>query len=368
MDDYEYRPLNAQTRSIRLLRLRKGGGTTRIEGEIFHTVISDHNTIPYEALSYTWGNVELTYSIEVENQRLWITENLYSALQCLRGDQDRILWIDAICINQSDKEERSQQVLEMSKIFGSARTVIFWLGRPTAEAIVFLESLDQLQANIVALSQEGVVTDNTSRKELWLSLQQTLKSQNSNRLDAHLDGLKVLLKRPWFERVWILQEVFNARSAIICSGSLSVSADIFALSPSLLGFNPNLQVQSVLDMMPGCAETNSQYNHSKDDLINLLTRFRASKATDKRDLIFALLGMSSEPLDHTLLRPDYTKSFQEVVANTIRYWFESTTTTISQVLDCLAGFETVRVTCLIPLERATDSGEIVQVRFSSGEC
>lgn len=83
MDDYQYCNLDPHTSSFRLLILRKGDGN-QIDGDIFHVSISDPDTVPYEALSYVWATTGLVDQIEVDGQRLWMTENLYTALQYLR--------------------------------------------------------------------------------------------------------------------------------------------------------------------------------------------------------------------------------------------------------------------------------------------
>lgn len=112
------------------------------------------------------GTIGLVDQIEVDGQRLWTTENLYIALQYLRSrDQDRILWIDAICINQSDLAEKNQQVLEMGKIFSHAARVMFWLGKPMVEAMSLMTSLTELEAKADALPPHAIEADST----IWKS-------------------------------------------------------------------------------------------------------------------------------------------------------------------------------------------------------
>lgn len=218
MDDYQYSDLDAEKPSFRLLNLRKGDGS-QIECDILHAIISDSNTVPYEALSYVWGTTGLVDYINIDGQKIWITENLYIALQCLRSrEQDRILWIDVICINQSDLAERSQQVLQMGRIFGHAARVVFWLGKSTVEAMYLMESLSRLDAKVAALPQGHSKAGKEIWKSIWSSLQPTHESQRYDLLTRQQNGLNSLLKRPWFERIWILQEVYFARSAIVCSG------------------------------------------------------------------------------------------------------------------------------------------------------
>lgn len=367
MDDYQYSPLDPRTSSFRLLRLYPGD-TTTIECEMLDSSIGSSNTLPYEALSYAWGSTELVRRVKINKQTLWITENLYIALACLRSrDHDRVLWIDAICINQAQKDEQSQQVREMGRIFSFASRVIIWLGMPTQEVVLLMEALSVLQVKSTAVARAGAQADSTTWKILWSSYLSRLSSSNEDLIAQQREGLQVLLRRPWFERVWILQEVYNARSAIVCCDSLSVSADIFALSPSLLEQSPSQHIQSVLEMMPGLVRLDSQPRPAQRDLISLLAEFHTCKASDQRDMIFALLGMSLEPSDHELLRPDYTKSLLEVVYNAIRYWFGWTTTSVRQVIDFLTNFETVRATYLILPPGLRGTTETLRVPSLSGK-
>lgn len=353
MDDFRYRPLDPQRPSFRLLKLLKGN-TIEIECEIFHDSISDHAT-PYEALSYTWGCTDLVMCIKLNRKKLWITENLYAALQCLRyHDRDRVLWIDAVCIDQSNLEERSQQVQEMGMIFSFAKQVIFWLGRPTADAVLLLDALSELETKIVSCTREDLIGNDVQRKKLWSSAQSTANGRDCDESSRQRQraGLQSLLRRPWFRRVWILQEVAKAQSAVVCSGMWSISAHIFALAPSLLDVDTDTHVQSILNIMPGPARANSWWSRERD-LFNLLLKFRASKATDMRDMVFALIGMSTEPADHPLLCVDYNKPLPEVLHNTLRYWFQSPAILLDQgqVLHFLAGFRTVHATYLVSPEK-----------------
>lgn len=373
MDHYHYLPLDTQKLELRLFRLRKGD-SVKIEGDVTHIPISDHDNISYEAVSYTWGDTELTETIEVGGKRLWITESLHSALHCLRfPDRDRDLWIDAICINQIDEEERSQQVLEMRKIFASAKNVIFWLGKPTAAVMLLMDSLAELQRAFhklqersTASSQDNSNVESSMWKTLWSTIRPAVNDKNGDLLAQQQEGLRVLLRRPWFQRVWVLQEVANAPSAVVCSGRCSVSAEVFAQSPLLLGLTPEPQVQSVLDLMPKSTPAALSEGRGQDYLINLMLKFSACKATDERDMIFALLGMTLDPSNHVLLRPDYTTTMRKVLYNTVSYWLESGTA-ISQIVECLSSIRTVHTTYLVPFKRTKTAQEMMRTSKLSGK-
>ena len=84
-------------------------------------------------------------------------------------------------------------------------------------------------------------------------------------------------------------------------------------------------------------------------------------------MIFALLGMSSEPQDNEILCIDYTKPIHEVVHNVIQYWLETTSVTVSEILHILTGFRTVHTVYLIPMETPKITGEVLQLPPQSGE-
>ncbi|KAF1982758.1 hypothetical protein K402DRAFT_295350, partial [Aulographum hederae CBS 113979] len=83
----------------------------------------------YDALSYAWESDKGTTIIQVDGHHLQVTRNLAHALRRLRRPGvARTLWVDAICINQSDNEEKSRQVGMMKNIYESASFVLIWLG------------------------------------------------------------------------------------------------------------------------------------------------------------------------------------------------------------------------------------------------
>lgn len=114
--------LNLGRPAIRLLSLNRGSNDDKIRCSLFQAELQERdNAISYEALSYTWGSPDLTESIIVDGYYLNVTSHLYVALQHLRHqDEDRILWIDAICIDQGNVKERGHQVEQMSKIYKEA--------------------------------------------------------------------------------------------------------------------------------------------------------------------------------------------------------------------------------------------------------
>ncbi|KOC13748.1 hypothetical protein AFLA70_409g000941 [Aspergillus flavus AF70] len=252
---------------------------------------------------------------------LGVTLNLYLALQHLRlQDEDRILWVDGICIDQANHKERGHQVRHMGDIYKQAERVIFWLGQPTYDTNVVLDSLHQLQKESTGYAcREWELTD-PRWVDLWSSVQPRLKDKYPDLRTRQRQGLEELLSRPWFRRVWILQEVANARAGLVCCGQKSVSAHIFPLAPLLIDIIPNAQSQAVLDIMPGPSRSGTWWNMSRD-LYTLLQKFSASEARLPRDRVFALLGLSSDARDTDMLRPDYENSEKDVIHDVVYFLF-----------------------------------------------
>jgi hypothetical protein len=113
---------------------------------------------PYEALSYTWGNPKSrynkvpakgdpskTYRIKVGTKQVKITCNLEAALQKIRHEtESRTLWVDALCINQADVEERNKQVKSMARIYSQATKMLVWLGEDDKYMDLAYDTLEEL--------------------------------------------------------------------------------------------------------------------------------------------------------------------------------------------------------------------------------
>ncbi|RDA93834.1 hypothetical protein CP533_6400 [Ophiocordyceps camponoti-saundersi (nom. inval.)] len=313
---FQHAPIDRDRPGFRLFRLQKGGIGRSLFGQLFTAYLDDRESIvPFEALSYTWGDKVLEDDITIDGKRLYITVNLSVALSYLRyEDRDRILWIDAICIDQTNTSERGHQVQQMGKIYSVAENVVFWLGVSTEETSILLESLQQLQR--ASLHR---VPGNGRWAQLWSSLQPGLASRYPRLLKRQREGLLSLLERDWFTRVWIIQEVANARAAHVQCGAESVSARIFSTAPELLDFTPNRHCRAVLDIMPGPRRRDSWWSKSPC-LYTLLKHFRGSKSREPRDRIYALVGMSSDPREKEF-PADYTKPIPQLIRDVIKLLF-----------------------------------------------
>lgn len=311
MASYGYTHLDLERDAIRLLRLEKGYSAEPLRCELFEAHLHEVDGIPYEALSYTWGDASAKREVTVNQQPFSITANLDTALRALRyPHQDRLLWVDAICIDQSSDVEKSHQVGQMRLVYKLAEQVIIWLG-PGSEDIDLLMSL----ANTLDL--------HASRTKTWEQEWESIVVANGGPAAAMFRraymALKELLARPWFRRVWILQEVASARSAVVVCGAKHVSARTFAQMPALIGLEKvDTHAQAVLDIMPGPLRHRSWWTSNRD-LGTLLKKFRSSEAGDPRDRVYALLGISSDAYNETVIPPDYGADIYTVVQRTISH-------------------------------------------------
>ncbi|KAH6614249.1 heterokaryon incompatibility protein-domain-containing protein, partial [Boeremia exigua] len=281
MNQFRHKPINLEGYSIRLLRLCKAD-FGNVQCELIHAYLDDKNIMEYEALSYTWGGSYKAHDVEVDGGMMAVTQNLSLALRSLRkSNEDRILWVDAICIDQENDEEKGHQVSQMGSIFAKAAQVLIWLGPATPETNLVFREISKLTPD---------------QKE----------------------GLNDLLSRPWFERVWIIQEVANAKRARVVCGAESVLARTFALFSFLSEISPSQHCQAIMDVMPGPTREYSWWTENHD-LNTLLLKFRGSQASEPRDKICALLGISSDRATKGFPVPNYTKSEVEVVQDTVAF-------------------------------------------------
>lgn len=181
--------------------------------------------VAFEAVSYTWGTVKTPIEIQViaaddvplqPPQTMKVGPNLFTMLRYLRKQKaSRLLWIDAICINQEDLVERGEQVARMHHIYAFANRVIIWLGEATQDSNLALKMLEHsgkqleyTESGFYLPSPECAGTERFWYKENLLSTETWTAIAN-------------LMQRPYFERLWILQEIqlANDESIVQCGQS-----------------------------------------------------------------------------------------------------------------------------------------------------
>ncbi|KIM96069.1 hypothetical protein OIDMADRAFT_90441, partial [Oidiodendron maius Zn] len=131
---------------IRLIHLQPGQGDEPVSCSLVAANIDD--SLQYEAISYVWGEWWDAAKLFLDGIPFKVTKNLYLALECVRSPTDeKVLWADAICINQEDPAERSAQVRIMRDIYERAHRVLVWLGREDKEDEQAIALINRLTAN-----------------------------------------------------------------------------------------------------------------------------------------------------------------------------------------------------------------------------
>jgi hypothetical protein len=375
---YTYTGINSD--QIRLILLSQGKASDPIYCSVKVMDIQRivDRRLKFEALSYAWGKgnsseniylqdfsvpndgrsvdeVMLLMAQQTKPRPFAVRSNLYQALKQIRSEiKDVWLWVDAICINQKDSVEKSHQIPKMPDIYGHAWTVTIWIGgsddSDEAEAamdfvpsIIDLKRLDRLTA------QEG---SNVKTLQSWVAFAK-------------------LLRRPWFSRRWVIQEVAFARRASIRCGSKIISwtdfSDAIELFTRKLEAIRSLYDASELSKYDPDALSHVEITGSKAivgasnavirkvashrrlqegrhhlavdrlmDLESLVMKFRYLDATDPRDAIYAFLFLANDSGRHLLVSgetktcemsppiPQYDKPSVEVYAEFIEYVVNAT--------------------------------------------
>jgi ankyrin repeat protein len=358
---YRYGPLR-QTGEFRLLSLKPGTGRV-LEGEF----IDCNNS--YEAVSYVWGGNEKADVIHIRGRTLPITMNLSLVLRDLRSStESRVLWIDAICINQEDVHERGQQVQLMRDIYSNAQRVLFHISRPTELTDFVMDSLEALRIQ----STKYPWANEDDLRAQWKRVQSYFEETTWGTKQRQVAGLEHILSQPWFSRVWIMQEVANARDALVYCGSKSIPASIFALSPRLIPVSkPDAnRYQSVLDLMPGSMRRYGRPDYRRD-LHSLLLRFASAQASESYDRVYGLLGMCPDALRDATLKPDYTKPGKALLRDTIGHICGCDVRLVpvmpyANIEDLISRLRSVHSTMLLELLRVSDTKNALSLLANYG--
>ncbi|KAF4339480.1 heterokaryon incompatibility (het-6OR allele) [Fusarium beomiforme] len=313
----KYRPLDPEQRQIRILHLLPGQYDDPVRCTL-RTVSLDGN-LSYEALSYSWGDPYICHVIEVDDQEATVTSNLYNVLRRLRlTDRTRHIWVDALCINQADTNERTHQVGLMRSIYSSATEGILWLG-DFATTATSDAGANYISANTAATA--FALLKSMAANHHWNSQEHAESMANEDSV-----ALATLLNLSWWQRAWTVQEAVLPKKATLYCGTLQLP-----LSEAKLA-----HLRSVSHERRGCCVTNPQSHDvlykfwdyieslrllqeesDKNTLIRMaLEMFRFRNASDRRDCVYAYLGLGSKALaDYTI---PHETAFRYVVRSLIQ--------------------------------------------------
>ena len=334
---YPYKKVDASKYQFRLFILypRTSSRPEDLRITIFEDVLdgNDQKMVKsFQALSYVWGDATKRQDLmvivpvgEIEAVcKLSVTANLAEALVHYPfRDGHVVLWADAICINQDDHEERAQQVRLMQRIYSEADIVTAWLGHEAENSNLAMNLLTRIGESADVDLDTSRVTKRAASP--WLTKSPTDNGYTTLLLDRNFpipwDGpeaqaLEALFNRPWFERLWIRQEVIlgGERTLLLCGGS-SITWPTFRKAAFLLAD------KRVDDTHPHKVKWMLRTNlvariwlHGKTPLRSLMRDLRSTACSDPRDRVYGALGIL--PFDSLgILRdikPDYTKSVVQV--------------------------------------------------------
>lgn len=307
---YRYSPIDKGASEIRLITLLPGAFGSKVRIAIRNIRLSKSQKPVYEALSYTWGSVPDSDYVYVQKDKgekaLAITLNLAEALRYLRyEDRPRVLWIDAICVDQNNTAERGHQVLRMADIYRHATRVIIWLGPERDDSTLAMQELNALGQTIeVDWATQGVRPLSGDHYNQWF--EEPLPFEEDRKI---LAAIEVFLDRSWFKRLWIWQEVrlADVGALMMCGGECMLwhtfRNAIMCLFEKQV---PPLQIKRLYNIC--------DYNQLPSRLSDLLYDTRYAQCSDERDRVYALLNLTH---DFSRFEPDYTKTTEDVFKNVV---------------------------------------------------
>lgn len=321
---YRYEPLQSDSREFRILSLLPGGAKDPLRIRLYTTTLplESWEAPPYEALSYVWGEQSdqdhATVAVAPEDGSdkpdtyIELTRNLATCLPYLRyRRQPRALWIDTICIDQENLNEKSQCVRAMAEIYNFASRVIIWLGPEANYSTNAIKQLEWLGSQVII---------NWKARSMILAAEPTLDELDEV-IYRNLDIFLLLLSRPWFERLWVQQEAKLARHAVVVCSSASLDWQVFRNALFCLWHF------SQRESLPGDVvdRMNRFYiliTKTRFLLYELLFHGKTRKCTDPRDRVYALLGLIGGHEAKLNIVPDYTRTptqvYQDVVASYLK--------------------------------------------------
>jgi hypothetical protein len=314
---------------IRLLCLMPSRNhSSDLIGELIHVRLQDRPV--YEAVSYTWAD---EFGVTKHSGNLFIksrdggmniTSNCEAMLRKFRDERhQRILWVDAICVDQSNMLERSEQVQLMTCIYKQASNVLAFVGdHPEKDYDDYREFFDYIAvAKFCPRDSGGPIqdilsddsTDHTTKLRLW-------------------NTLAKFFSHSWFHRIWVVQEVIMAGKLALYFGSFVIDWEDLSSNKPVLSFDPGTAwggaargdlTAPQIDIPPVlCLKKKIKSDGAR--LVDLLSATQTCAATDPRDKIFALLGMAKEENGLQLPRADYSKSVADVFTEAAIYYIRAT--------------------------------------------
>lgn len=272
-------------------------------------------TPDYEALSYTWGSLTMSATVVVHSGLLSsanpkpsvlpIGANLSEALRYLRlRNERRVVWIDALCINQDDLEERGHQVRRMALIYSRARKVIAWLGPEHDNAVKALQGLQHVGEQVEVTNSFYFARSPGASEPTWHDPVHPIPFD-----DYFWAAVIDLIQRPWFSRVWVIQEIhMGSVNSFLKCGLNEIPWSLFQRAVRCLAVKgPDFIAQ------PHIARLNTMCGIAPGQNFDffLSTLGACHHCLDPRDIIYGILSLAPAELQEALC-VDYSSDTQLV--------------------------------------------------------
>jgi hypothetical protein len=213
-----YKHQELRQNQIRLVTTKCIDGSVEIEIDQY-TLTED---LDYDAISYVWGSAPASVTVKCNRRPLVVTSTALEMLHYLHRYQTdtttRKIWIDAICINQEDEEEKDTQIPLMREIYSRARAVVIWMGLSTSETDIFFAEFQEMRVKLKTWKAKYDADPDCPRPD---------REERPCHEEAFWEGLSQLLGNEWFRRLWTFQEVILPSSATLLRGDLWMDFDEF---------------------------------------------------------------------------------------------------------------------------------------------
>jgi hypothetical protein len=348
-------------KEIRILQLQPGCWTDRVSCTLKVVPLYDKQ-LEYEALSYVWGSKANPVEISLEDHIVPVTNNLFKVLRRLRrATEIRTLWVDALCINQSDTIEKAEQVTVMAAIYKCSTLVWIWLDDYESEPSTPRDTQTVEEANADAWYKQNSNSKLFDVGTAALMVVMELARSEKRHLDDFplfvadksfgevkfrvasklalqaLQAFTRVLDADWWRRVWIIQECVFASKAMALFGSLQIPWATFSLAAECLQIHTKCCMKLTANI-PGLMTVFEQFiivvmeltwtwmiHHSDKHqsgttpLYDLMCQYRAFNATDPRDKLYALLSFLPDGNTDIKPSPDYTITTKEAYKRAVMY-------------------------------------------------
>ncbi|KAH9207890.1 heterokaryon incompatibility protein-domain-containing protein, partial [Leptodontidium sp. 2 PMI_412] len=285
-----YSRLDFLSYEIRLLNIQEASDDKELCCTLEHTTLIEPGS--YYALSYCWGDLRSKKKILINNTIVEVGHNLEAALQQLRSRGYIRIWIDALCINQNDDEERGLQIRNMRQIYSQALSVILWLGDDpdnTANAIKYL------------FENERYIATETEKE--W-DVQRWRLFQG-------------FFELPYWRRAWVIQEIASSSQVAVLFGQETLEWRHITKVLAYWKQQPGNVPMACLSYMYAAELDHFRIRYKDLRQISLLEAIQWSHyalATDQRDKIYALLGLTSDG-PRLVPMPNYQRSFEQILCD-----------------------------------------------------